>query len=84
MSPQVDPYIFIGINRSHDASIPNFLCGSVGSLHICILIFCHWFGFISYSFILFPDHKPCPNSSIITSPELCVNTLTPVHIGILT
>ena len=36
MRPQVDPSIDIGIKRSSGDSIPNFLSGSVGSLHIFI------------------------------------------------
>ena len=31
--------------------------------------------------ILFPNHKPCPNSSITTSPESSVKAVAPVHIG---
>ena len=80
-SPQVDPSIVIGMNRSSDDSIPIFLCGSVGLSHIWFPNFRHWFGFISDFSILFPNHKPCPNSSINTSPESGVKAVTPVHIG---
>ena len=70
MSLQVHPYITIGMKRSSDASITNLLCGSVGSLHIFYPKLWHWFGFISDFSILFPNHKTCPDSSIITSHEL--------------
>ena len=39
------------------------------------------FGFISYFYILFTNHKPFPNSNITTSPESSVKAVTPVHIG---
>ena len=80
-SPQADPYIFIGINRSSDSSILSFIYGSVGSLHIWIPNFWPWFGVISNFSILFPNHRPCLNSSITASPESSVNVVTPVHIG---
>ena len=79
--PLVDPSVFIRKNRSSDASIPSFLCGSVGSSHIWIPNFWHWFGFISDFYILFTNHKPCKNSSITTSPEPSVKSVTTVHIG---
>ena len=41
----------------------------------------YWFGFISIFSILFPNHKPCPNSSIATSTESSFKAVTPVHIG---
>ena len=63
------------------ASIPSFLFGSVGSSHIWIPNFWHWFGCISNFSMLFPNHKPFPNSSITTSPESSVKSVTPVHIG---
>ena len=47
MIPKVYPSIEIGMKRSSGASIANFLCGSVGSSHICIPNFWHWFGFIN-------------------------------------
>ena len=75
-SPQVDPFIVIGMNRYSDASIPS---GSVGLSNILIPNFWQWLGFISYFSIIFPKHKPCPNSSINTSPESCVKAVTPVH-----
>ena len=84
MIPQFDLSDAIWMNRYSDASIPNFLCGSVGSSHIFISNFLRWFGFISDFSILFTNHKPYPNSSIITSPESSVNALTPVHIVIFT
>ena len=34
-------------------------------------------------FILFPNHKPCPNSSITTYPESSVKSVTLVNIGTL-
>ena len=80
MSPKVDPSIFIGTNRSYDASIPSFLCRLVGSLHIWIPNFWHWFGFISDFSILFTNHKPCTNSSITTSPESSAKAVKPLHI----
>ena len=79
-SQQVDPSIVIGMNRYYDNSIPSFLCGLVGSLHILILNFRHWFGFISDFSILFPNHNPFPSSSITTSTESSVKSVTPVHI----
>ena len=69
MRPQVDPPIDIGMKRFSNSSIPNFLCGSFGPFHIYIPYFWHRFGFISDFPILFPNHKPFPNSSINTSPE---------------
>ena len=69
---------------SSDVSIPSFLCGLVGSSHILIPNFWHWFGFISDFHILFPNHKPCTNSSITIYPESSVNVVTPVHIGTFT
>ena len=83
-SPQVDNFITVGMKRSSDASTPNLLCGSVGSSHIFISNFWNWFGFISDFSIMFPNHKPCLNSSIATSPESSVNKVTPVQIGIFT
>ena len=83
MSPQFDPSIGNGMKRYYEASITNFLCGSVGSSHICIPNFWHWFGFISDFFILFTNHKSCPKSSIISSPESSANTVTLAQIGIL-
>ena len=80
--PQVDTSIFLGINRSSDASINIFLCGSVRSLHIWIPNFQHWFDFVHYFTILFPNHKPCTNSNITAPPESSVNAVTPVHTGI--
>ena len=80
--PQVYHSVSIGKKRSSDASITNFLCGSVGYLHLCIPNFRHWIGFISDFPILFPNHKPLPNFSVTTSTESSVNTLTPIHIGI--
>ena len=62
-------------------SITSFLCGSVGSSHIWIPNFRHWFGFISDFSIIFPNHKPFPKSSITTSPESSVKKATPVYIG---
>ena len=79
--PQVDPSIFNGIDMSYDASIFRFLCVSVGSLHILITNFWHWFGFISDFSILFSNHKPSPNSSTTTSSESNVNEVTYVCIG---
>ena len=67
--PKSDPSIFIGMNRSSDASNTSFLRGLVGSLYIWTPNFRNWLGFISDFSILFPNHKPCPNSSISTSPE---------------
>ena len=84
MIPQVDNSIVIGVKRYYDASIPNFFFGSVSSLHICIPHFWHWFGFISSFSLISQNHKPCPNSSIITSPGFSGNEVTPVQIGILT
>ena len=84
MRPQVDPSIVIGMKRSYEASISNFLFGSVGSSHSFIPNFWHWFGFISDFSILLPNYKPCPNYSITTSPEWSTNAVTPVHIGIFT
>ena len=43
--------------------------------------FWHWFGFISDFSILFPNHKPCPKSSITTYPESSVKAVTPVNLG---
>ena len=82
MIPQDDPYIAIGVKRSSDASILNFLFGSVESSYIFIPNFRHCFGFISYFSILFPNYKPCPNSSINTSSESSSNVVTSVHIFI--
>ena len=73
--------IFIGINRTSDVSIPIFLCGSVRSSHIWNPNFQHLFGFISDFSILFTNDKPCTKSSIATSPESSVNTVTHVFIG---
>ena len=84
MIPQFYYLITIRINRSSDTSTPNFMGGSVGSIHICIPKFWHWFEFISDFSILFPNHKPCPNSSISTSAESSVNGLTTVQIVVLT
>ena len=46
MSPKLYPSADIGIKRSSDASITNFLCGSVRSLHIFIPRFWHWVGLV--------------------------------------
>ena len=83
MTPQVDTLISIGTKRSSEYSIPNYLCGSVGSSHICIPNFWHWFEFTGKFSILFPNHKSYPNSSMPTSTESSVNTVTQVHIVIL-
>ena len=56
MSPQINPSVAIWMNRSSDASFPNFLCESVRLLHICIPNFWHWFPFIGDLPILFPNH----------------------------
>ena len=80
--PQVYTYIFIGMNSSSDASIPSFLRGLFGSSYIWIPNFRHWFGFISDFSIPFPNHNPCPNSSITTSNESSVKEVTHVHLGI--
>ena len=80
-SPKVNPSIVILTDRSSDASIHSILCGSVGSLHILIPNFWNSFGFISDFSILFTSHKPRPKSSITTSPESSVKSVTPVHIG---
>ena len=50
-------------------------------VNIWIPNFWHWFGFISDFSILFTNHKPCPNSSITTSPESSIKLVTPVHLG---
>ena len=84
MIQQVHISIATGMKRYSDTSIPNFLCLSVDSLHICIPKFLHWFGFISDFSILFPNHKPLPKPSINTSPEFSVNSVTSVQIGIFT
>ena len=39
--------------------------------------------FYQWFTILFPNHRPCPKSSITTSPESSINTVTPVNIGTL-
>ena len=82
-SPQVDPSIFIGMNRYSDASIPRFLCGLVKSSHIWTSKLSALVWVYQWFFILFPNYKPCTNFSITTSPESSVNTVTPVHIGTL-
>ena len=84
MIPQFDPYVEICMKRSSYESISNFLCGSVGSSHICIPNFQHWFGFIGNFSILFPNHKPFPNPIISTSLESSSNALIPVQICIFT
>ena len=81
--PQVNPYINIGTDRYYDTSITRFLCGLVGSSHIWIPNFQHWFGFISDFSVLFPNHKPCTKSSITTPTESSVKKVTPVHISTL-
>ena len=84
MIPWVDTSIAIGMKRSSEASIPNFLCGSVGSLHIYIPNFRRLFGFISDFYILFTNNKPFRNSSITKSPESSSNAATLVQIVIFT
>ena len=69
------------MKRSSDASIPSFLCGAAGLLHIWIPNFLRWFGFISYFSILFLNHKPFSNSSISNSPKSSVKAVTRVNIG---
>ena len=59
---------------------PAYFCGLVRSSYIWMPNFQHWFWFISDFFILFPNHKPCTNSSITTYPESSVKAVTPVHI----
>ena len=83
MSSQFDPHIYIEINRSFYASITRFLFVSVGSSHLLISSFWHWFGFISDSSIIFPNYKSCPNYNITTYPESSVNIVTPAPIGTL-
>ena len=78
------PSITIGIKRFSDASIPKLLCESVGSSHICIPNFWHWFGFISDFFHSFSKPKPSLNYIITTSPKSRVNVVTPLNIGIFT
>ena len=82
-TPQVDSYMSIGMKRFFEASITNFLCGSVGSLHIFIPIFWHWSRFISEFPILFPNYKSFPKYSNNTSLEYSVNIVTPVNIIML-
>ena len=84
MIPQVDTSIAVGMKRSSNASITNFLCRSVDSSHICIPKCWHWFGFIIDFYIIFLNHKPFPKSSIDNSPESSVNEVTPVSIGVFT
>ena len=84
MRPHLYPSVAIGMKRCSDAPITNFLCGSVGSSHMCIPKFWHWFRFISIFPILFTKYKPSPKHSIITWPESIVNAVTPEQIGIFT
>ena len=83
MIAQVDIYIGIGMNWYYDASITNFLHGSVGPLHICIQIVLHWFGFIINFYIMFPNHKPLLNYNIINYLEYSVNIVTLLQLGVL-
>ena len=84
MIPKLYPPIAIGMKLSSENSITNFLCGSVGSLNICIPKFRHWFGFISDFTILFTNHRLFPNSSITNYPKLSSNSVPPMKIGIFT
>jgi len=78
--PHVDQFIFSGMN-SFSHSNPNFLpFGSVGSSQRPIPKALHWYGFMSYLSNLFPNHNPCPNMRIITSPFSRVYAVAPVHI----
>ena len=65
--PQVYPFIDIGINRSADASMSNFLYGLVVSSHICMSNLWDLLVLISKFSVRLPNHRPCPNSKIITS-----------------
>ena len=80
-SPQVCPYTVIRMKSYYDVSIPRFLCGSIGSLHILTPKFWHWFWFYQWFFILFTNHKPCPNYIITTYSESSINTVTHVNLG---
>ena len=82
--PQVYPSICIGIKRSPDSSIVNFLSGSVISLHICMPILQYWFLLISNLYIQLPNHRPCTKSKMATPQESSVKTLATVYIGTFT
>ena len=71
---------FIRMNRFPYVSIPSLFLWIVqvivylnAKLSTLFLIY-QWF------FILFPNHKPCTNSSITIYPESSVKAVTPVHI----
>ena len=82
INPNVYPTIKIGISILKYSSIPSGLCWSVGSSQIDMPKAWHWIGIIKVSSVLLPNHKPCPNVSIMTSLYSIVYEGVPVNIGI--
>ena len=82
INAHVDPTINIGLWVLKYASITSGMFLSVGLSQIGIPKAWNYLGFIKVFFILFPNHNPLPNISIMNSPDSIVYDVAPVHIGI--